>query len=108
MGLYNIMSNKYSQNLHEKVEPLIKQFQYLQELFEEMLVHERHWSLIEPILSSASSKVLTKELKEFATCDTQWKRVTKNLRENPTCVRIANDYVNRQHVRAISKNNAVL
>lgn len=74
------MANKYSRNLHSKVELLIKQYQYLQELFEEMVTHQENWSLLEPILSSASSKILVKELKDFAVCDTQWKRVTKNLR----------------------------
>jgi len=33
------MASKYVENLRLKVETLVKQFRYLQELFDEMLLH---------------------------------------------------------------------
>lgn len=43
MVLNNILASKYVDNIRLKVETLVKQFRYLQEMFDEMLLHQRNW-----------------------------------------------------------------
>lgn len=109
MMLNSIMASKYVDNLRFKVEVLMRQFRYLQELFDEMLLHQQNWLYLEPLLSSTSnaSKFLPKESKEFLSCDGAWRRAAKTIRDNPSLSRIVDDMTNGNYIRrTLSKNNA--
>jgi dynein heavy chain len=106
--LSNIMASKFVENIRSKVETLIKQFKYLQELFDEMVLHEANWMYLEPLLSNSSysAKSLTKETKEFTTCDITWRRIAKTIRDNPTLKKISDDMLSGFYIRTLVKNNS--
>jgi dynein heavy chain len=73
-----------------------------------MVLHQANWMYLEPLLSNSSysAKSLTKEAKEFATCDSTWRRIAKTIRDNPTLKRIADDMQSNFYMRTLTKNNA--
>jgi dynein heavy chain, axonemal len=79
--LYSMLGNHYSQTVQHEAEALIKHYEYMEEVIKAVLEFGYQWSRHEAFFDSAlgSLKLLTKESKEFASWELQWKKVIKTI-----------------------------
>ena len=77
------MANRFVEYIRKRVEDQLKLFRYLQELIDEILMHQKNWIYLEPILNSQyAMKNLPRESKLFQQADLTWKKfMLKNVKE---------------------------
>lgn len=73
---------------------------------DEWVLHQKNWLYLEPILNTAyAQKNLPKETKDFAFCDSQWKKLMRSIREKPFVKDLAEQYKTRQTYLLLKQNN---
>lgn len=69
-------------------------------------MQQKRWMNLEPILQTQyAQKNLNKEAKMFQLCDVNWRKLMRQLRDNPYAKRWVEDFKSRQLVQSLRLAN---
>lgn len=76
-----MLDNQYSQTIKLEAQHLIKNYEYLEEIFKAIIDFGVVWTKYQAFFDSNSAciKLLTKQSKQFLGWQTQWKKIIKNI-----------------------------